>query len=94
MKCVVMLYMIILFIVHLCPAMMSLLLLKNLNLVTAMDMTGYHQIIIVMALLSRYISALFNCMITHCYVPDIFCISTIIPIPKGSNKSTSTVKKT
>ena len=39
-----------------------------------------------------YISALFNCMITHCYVPDSFCISTIIPIPKGSNKSTSTVK--
>ena len=43
-------------------------------------------------LLSRYISALFNCMITHCYVPNSFCISTIIPIPKGSNKSTSTVK--
>ena len=31
-------------------------------------------------------------MITHCYVPNSFCISTIIPIPKGSNKSTSTVK--
>ena len=45
-------------------------------------------------LLSRYISALFNCVITHCYVPSSFCISTIIPIPKGSNKSTSTVKKT
>ena len=44
-------------------------------------------------LLSRYISALFNCMITHCYVPNSFCILTIIPIPKGSNKSTSTVKK-
>ena len=43
-------------------------------------------------LLSRYISALFNCMITHCYVPNSFCISTIIPIPKGSNKGTSTVK--
>ena len=45
-------------------------------------------------LLSRYIFALFNCMITHCYVPNSFCISTIIPIPKGSNKSrsTSTVK--
>ena len=42
--------------------------------------------------LSRYISALFNCIITHCYVPNSFCISTIIPIPKGSNKSTSTVK--
>ena len=45
-------------------------------------------------LLSRYISALLNCMITHCYVLNSFCISTIIPIPKGSNKSTSTVKKT
>ena len=45
-------------------------------------------------LLSRYVSALFNCMITHCYVPNPFCISTIIPIPKGSNKSTCTVKKT
>ena len=45
-------------------------------------------------LLSRYTSALFNCMITHCYVPNSICISTIIPIPKGSNKSTSTVKKT
>ena len=33
-------------------------------------------------------------MVTHCYVPNSFCISTIIPIPKGSNKSTSTVKKT
>ena len=32
-------------------------------------------------------------MITHCYVPNSFCISTIIPIPKGSNKSTNTVKK-
>ena len=31
-------------------------------------------------------------MITHCYVPNSFCISTIIPILKGSNKSTSTVK--
>ena len=31
-------------------------------------------------------------MITHCYVSNSFCISTIIPIPKGSNKSTSTVK--
>ena len=44
-------------------------------------------------LLSSYISALFNCMITHCYIPYSFCISTIIPIPKGSNKSTSKVKK-
>ena len=32
----------------LCPVMMSLLLLKNLNLVKTIDMTGYHQIIIVM----------------------------------------------
>ena len=32
-------------------------------------------------------------MITHCYVPNSFCISTIIPIPKGSNKSKSTLKK-
>ena len=32
-------------------------------------------------------------MITHCYVPNSFCISTIISIPKGSNKSTSTLKK-
>ena len=32
-------------------------------------------------------------MIRHCYVPNSFCISTIIPIPKGSNKSTSTIKK-
>ena len=44
-------------------------------------------------LISLYISALFNCMITHCYVPNSFGISTIIPILKGSNKSTSTVKK-
>ena len=43
-------------------------------------------------LLSRYIFALFNCMITHCYVPNSFCILTIIPIPTGSNKSTSAVK--
>ena len=32
----------------LCPVMMLLMLLRNLNLVKAMDMTGYHQIIIVM----------------------------------------------
>ena len=77
-----------------CPEMMSLLLLKNLNLVKAMDMTGYHQIIIVMV--PHYYHVIFlhysNCMITHCYVPNPFCISTIIPIPKGSNRSTRTVK--
>ena len=43
--------------------------------------------------LSRYISALVNCMITQCYVPNSFCISTIIPILKESNKITSAVKK-
>ena len=41
---------------------------------------------------SPYISTLYNCMITHCYAPNSFCLSTNIPIPKGSNKSTSTLK--
>ena len=84
-------------IVHLlvCPAMMSLLLLKKLKPGKSDGYDGLSSDYYCNGtpLLSRYISALFNCVITHCYVPNSFCISTIIPIPKGSNKSTSTVKK-
>ena len=35
------------------------------------------------------VSVLFTCMLHHGYSPDSFCLSTMIPIPKGSNKDLS-----
>ena len=38
------------------------------------------------------VSVLFTCMLHHGYSPDSFCLSTMIPIPKGSNKDLSMSK--
>ena len=43
-------------------------------------------------LLFKYISCLFTCMLSHCYIPTSFSVSTMIPIPKGSNKDLTDVK--
>ena len=39
-----------------------------------------------------YLSHLFTTMLYYCFSPPSFCISTIIPIPKGSNKDTSDIR--
>ena len=36
-----------------------------------------------------YLSHLFTNMLYYCFTTKSFCISTMIPIPKGSNKDTS-----
>ena len=33
-------------------------------------------------LLTHYLSLLFSLMLSHCYTPTSFCVSTMIPIPK------------
>ena len=43
-------------------------------------------------LLSEYLSCLFTCMLSHCFIPTSFSISTMVPIPKGSNKDLTNVK--
>ena len=35
-------------------------------------------------LLDHHLSTLFTLMLSHCYAPDSFCMSTMIPLPKGS----------
>ena len=40
-------------------------------------------------LLYEYLSFLFTCMLHHSFSPSTFCISTMIPIPKGFNKDLS-----
>ena len=37
--------------------------------------------------LFNYISILFSLMLSHCCVPDSFCVSTMVPIPKGSGST-------
>ena len=37
----------------------------------------------------EYVSLLFTCMLFHSFSPTNFCISTMIPIPKGFNKDLS-----
>ena len=37
-------------------------------------------------MLFNYLSLLFTCMLRHSFSPSTFCISTMIPIPKGINK--------
>ena len=32
-------------------------------------------------LLTHYLSLLFSLMLSHCYTPTSFCVSTMIPIP-------------
>ena len=39
-----------------------------------------------------YLSHLFTTMLYYCFTPKSFCISSMIPIPKGSNKDTSDIK--
>ena len=43
-------------------------------------------------LLFEILSVLFICMLHHSYSPDSFCLSTMLPIPKGSNKDLSMSK--
>ena len=38
-------------------------------------------------LLFHYLSILFFLMLSHCYAPSSFCISTMVPIPKKSSGS-------
>ena len=40
-------------------------------------------------LLFHCLSVLFTAMLKHSYAPKRFCISTVIPIPKGMNKNTA-----
>ena len=42
--------------------------------------------------LFEILSVLFTCMSHHSYSPDSFCLSTMVPIPKGSNKDLSMSK--
>ena len=44
-------------------------------------------------LLSEYLSYLFTCMLSHCFIPTSFSVSTMVPIPKGSNKDLTDVNK-
>ena len=39
-----------------------------------------------------YLSHLFTNMLYYCFTPKSFCISTMIPIPKSSNKDTSDLR--
>ena len=39
-----------------------------------------------------YLSHLFTNMLYYCFTPKSFCISTMIPIPKGSYKDTSDLR--
>ena len=43
-------------------------------------------------LLYTYLAHLFTCMLSHCCIPKSFSMSTMIPIPKGSNKDLTDVK--
>ena len=43
-------------------------------------------------LLSEYISCLFTCMLSHCFIPTSFSVSTMVPIPKGVNKDLTNMK--
>ena len=42
--------------------------------------------------LFEILSVLFTCVLHHSYSPDSFCLSTMVPIPKGSNKDLSMSK--
>ena len=43
--------------------------------------------------LFEILSVLFTCMLHHSYSPDSFCLSIMVPIPKGSNKDLPMSKK-
>ena len=42
--------------------------------------------------LFEIVSVLFTCMLHHSYSPGSLCLSTMVPIPKGSNKDLSISK--
>ena len=43
-------------------------------------------------LLSEYLSCLFTCISSHCFIHTSFSVSTIDSIPKGSNKDLTNIK--
>ena len=42
-------------------------------------------------LLSDYLSCLFTCMLSHCFIPTSFSVFTMVPIPTGSNKDLTNI---
>ena len=43
-------------------------------------------------LLFHHLSILFSLMLSHCYAPSSFCISTVVPIPKKRKQFSSYTK--
>ena len=43
-------------------------------------------------LLTHYLSLLFSLMLSHCYTPTSFCVSTMIPIPKKGSGSMNDIR--
>ena len=43
-------------------------------------------------LLTHYLSLLFSLMLSHCYTPTTFCVSTMIPIPKKGSGSMNDIR--
>ena len=43
-------------------------------------------------LLSEYLFSLFTCMLSHCFIRTSFSVSTMVHIPKGSNKDLTNIK--
>ena len=43
-------------------------------------------------LLIHYLSLLFSLMLSHCYTPTSFCVSTMIPIPKIGSGSMNDIR--
>ena len=44
-------------------------------------------------LLTHYLSLLFSLMLSHCYTPTSFCVSTMIAIPKKGSGSINDIRK-
>ena len=58
-----------------------------------MDLMALHQIILLMHhLCFMFIYHIYLLICCYCFTPKSFCISTMIPIPKGSNKDTSDLR--
>ena len=43
-------------------------------------------------LLTHYLSLLFSLMLSHCYTPTSFCVSTMIPLPKKGSGSMNDIR--
>ena len=67
------------------------------------DIPGNHKKMVVLVemnmlhcngspLLPDYLSCLFACVLSHCFIPTSFSVSTMVPIPKGSNKELTNIK--